>query len=126
MTTPNLSLVSTTFPQLFAVMRDEVSFFSGVLDKAVLEHAGMAPEDLHDATHERLLEVQGSVAKVDHLSVIEEAVVKNPALAARALMPAIYLGGAIIHAQERGDEAAGSVGPSTPEQLAAAALAEAE
>jgi hypothetical protein len=109
MSSPNLSLVQTNLVNLLAVSKNETTYFANALDAAVLAEAGMTHDDLKKAVPEDLEKLRLALGTIDHLEVIEAAIVKNPNQAARALLPTIYMNGAIISAQDRQDEVTGTV-----------------
>lgn len=110
MDSPELSLVQTNLPNLLAVSKAETAYFANALDEAVLAHAGMSQDDLKEAGHDDLVKLRDALSQIDHLEVILAAVKAEPNQAARALLPSIYMNGAMISAQDRAEKT-GSVVP---------------
>jgi len=106
METPTNQIVQTSFSQLISILCAESGSFAQALNKAVMEDSGMTSEDIKELDAEKATTLQRSVAAVDHLDVVEAAVSANPRLAARAILPMIYLTSAAFSAQERPERTA--------------------
>ena len=121
MTSPETQIVRTNLPNLIAVMYSESSFFRNSLDEAVMAEAGMTAEDLEEITPEGAAKLQEALNRVNHVEVITKACEENPRLAARAIMPSIYMAGTAFSAQDN-VETTGTVAPmpAAPEEVAAA------
>lgn len=100
MDTPPTRIVQTTLPQLIHVLHTESEPFRSALDQGVLDKAGLTAEDLQDMNPEKGARLQAALAAVNHLDIVTAYIKEHPGVAARVIMPTVYLAGASYTAQE--------------------------